>query len=96
MNEPSLTSQLLGLGTILVMMFVFMVLVAAQEEREQTRKRKQKEHDELFVNAYQKGLNQFNNIARENLRKCDRSFTYDKQRPEGLCSELLALPAPKR
>lgn len=95
MNEPSLTSQILGVGTVLIMMFVFMVLVAAQEERERTRKRKQKEHDELFVNAYQKGLSQFNNIARENLKKCDRSFTYDKQRPEGLHSELLALPAPK-
>lgn len=96
MNEPSLTSQLLGLGTILVMMFVLMVLVAAQEEREQTRKLKRKEHDELVLNVYRQGLSQFNNIARENLRKCDRSFTYDKQRPEGLHPELLALPAPKR
>lgn len=95
MNEPSLTSQILGVGTVLIMMFVFMVLVAAQEERERTRKRKQKEHDELVVNVYREGLSQFNNIARENLRKCDRSFTYDKQRPEGLRSELLALPAPK-
>ncbi|MFC2627506.1 hypothetical protein [Streptococcus oralis] len=95
MNEPSLTSQLLGVAIVLAMIFVFMVLVAAQEEREQTRERKQKEHDELIKNVYLKGLSQFNNIARENLKKCDRSFTYDTQRPEGLRPELLALPAPK-
>lgn len=37
----------------------------------------------------------FYTIARQNIRNCDRKFTFDTQKPEGLRPELLALPYPK-
>jgi hypothetical protein len=49
----------------------------------------------MIIEVYQQGRNQFNNIARMNIRNCDRQFTYDTQKPEGLRPELLALPYPK-
>ena len=95
MNEPTVMSQLLGVAAILICVSVAMILIANQEQREKTQKRKQAEHDALVINVYQEGLGQFNNIARENLRKSDRTFTYDTQKPEGLRPDLLALPQPK-
>lgn len=96
MNEPTVMSQLLGVATILICVFVAMVLIANQEQREKKQKRKQAEHDALVINVYQEGLGQFNNIARENLRKSDKKFTYDTQKPEGLRPDLIGLPAPRR
>ena len=95
MNEPTVVSQLLGVAAILISVFVAIVLIATQEQREKTEKRKRAERDALVINVYQEGLGQFNNIARENLRKSDRKFTYDTQKPEGLRPDLLALPQPK-
>jgi hypothetical protein len=96
MNEPTVISQLLGIAAIFICVSVAMILIANQEQREKTEKRKQAEHDALVINVYQEGLGQFNNIARENLRKSDRKFTYDTQKPEGLRPDLIGLPAPKR
>lgn len=96
MNEPTVMSQLLGVAAIFICVSVAMILIANQEQREKTEKRKQAEHDALVINVYQEGLGQFNNIARENLRKSDRKFTYDTQKPEGLRPDLIGLPAPKR
>ena len=95
MNEPTVMSQLLGVAAIFICVSVAMILIANQEQREKTEKRKQAEHDALVINVYQEGLKQFNNIARENLRKSDKKFTYDTQKPEGLRPDLLALPQPK-
>jgi len=95
MNEPTVMSQLFGVAAIFICVSVAMILIANQEQREKTEKRKQAEHDALVINVYQEGLGQFNNIARENLRKSDRKFTYDTQAPVGLRPDLLALPQPK-
>lgn len=95
MNEPTVMSQLFGVAAILTIIFVVMILIASQEQRERTIKRKKAERDALVINVYQEGLGQFNNIARENLRKSDKKFTYDTQKPEGLRPDLLALPQPK-
>lgn len=95
MNEPTVISQLLGIAAILLCVSVTMILIASQEQRERTIKRKNAERDALVINVYQEGLGQFNNIARENLRKSDKKFTYDTQKPEGLRPDLLALPQPK-
>nr|DAK43944.1 MAG TPA: hypothetical protein [Caudoviricetes sp.] len=95
MNEPTVMSQLLGVAAIFICVSVAMLLIANQEQREKTEKRKQAEHDALVINVYQEGLGKFNNIARENLRKSDKKFTYDTQKPEGLRPDLLALPQPK-
>ena len=95
MNEPTVMSQLLGVAAIFICVSVAMILIANQEQRAKTEKRKQAEHDALVINVYQEGLGQFNNIARENLRKSDKIFTYDTQKPEGLRPDLLALPQTK-
>lgn len=95
MNEPTVMSQLLGVAAIFICVSVAMILIANQEQREKTEKRKQAEHDALVINVYQEGLKQFNNIARENLRKSDKKFTFDTQAPVGLRQDLLALPQPK-
>lgn len=96
MNEPTVMSQLLGVATIFICVSVAMILIANQEQRERAKKRKQAEQDALVINMYQEGLGQFNNIARQNLRKSDRQFTYDTQKPEGLRPELIGLPAPRK
>ena len=96
MNEPTVMSQLLGVAAIFLCVSVAMILIASQEQRERAIKRKKAERDALVINVYQEGLGQFNNIARENLRKSDRTFTYDTQKPEGLRPDLIGLPAPRR
>ena len=95
MNEPTVMSQLFGVAAILTIIFVAMILIASQEQRERTIKRKKAERDALVITVYQEGLGQFNNIARENLRKSDKKFTFDTQTPVGLRPDLLALPQPK-
>ena len=95
MNEPTVMSQFLGVAAILLFVSVAMILIANQEQRERAIKRKKAERDALVITVYQEGLGQFNNIARENIRNCDRKFTFDTQAPVGLRPDLLALPQPK-
>ena len=95
MTEPTLASQFLGIATTMFSLFIVFSLIAYGEQRAKAKKKAQEEHDKMIVEVYQEGRNQFNNIARENIRNCDRQFTYDTQKPEGLREELLALPYPK-
>lgn len=95
MTEPTLISQFLGLVTIITCLFIILLLIANSEQKAKAKKKVQEEHDKMIVEVYQEGRNQFNNIARMNIRNCDRQFTYDTQKPEGLREELLALPYPK-
>lgn len=95
MTEPTLTSQLLGVASIFICLFVAMLLVANNEQKRQRQAKEQEMLDKAIIEVYQQGRNQFNNIARENIRNCDRKFTFDTQKPEGLREELLALPYPK-
>ena len=95
MTEPTLTSQLLGVATIFICLFVEMLIVANNEHKRQRQIKEQEMLDKVIIEVYQQGRNQFNNIARENIRNCDRKFTFDTQKPEGLRPELLALPHPK-
>lgn len=95
MTEPSLTSQILGIAFIMTCLFIAILLVASYEQKRQRQKEEQKKLDQAIIEVYQQGRNQFNNIARMNIRNCDRQFTYDTQKPEGLRPELLALPHPK-
>ena len=95
MTEPTLASQFLGLVTIMTCLFIILLLIASSEQKAKTKKKAQEEHDRMVIEVYQQGRNQFNNIARQNIRNCDRKFTYDTQKPEGLRPELLALPQPK-
>lgn len=95
MTEPTLASQFFGIATIITCLFIILLLIASSEQKAKAKKKAQEEHDKMIVEVYQQGRNQFNNIARTNIRNCDRKFTYDTQKPEGLRPELLALPYPK-
>lgn len=95
MTEPTLASQFLGIATIMTCLFIILLLIASSEQKAKAKKKAQEEHDRMIIEVYQQGRNQFNNIARENIRNCDRKFTFDTQKPEGLRPELLALPHPK-
>ena len=79
MTEPSITEQLLGIAVIFILLFTMMVLTAKEEKKVEVVEEKE----------------DFYTIARTNIRNCDRQFTYDTQKPEGLRPELLALPYPK-
>lgn len=80
MTEPSITEQLLGIAVIFITLFTMMVLTAKEEKE---------------VEVVEEEKEDFYTIARANIRNCDRKFTYDTQKPEGLRPELLALPYPK-
>jgi hypothetical protein len=95
MTEPTLASQFLGLATIMTCLFIALLLIAYSEQKAKAKKKAQEEHDKMVIEVYQQGRNQFNNIARMNIRNCDRKFTYDTEKPEGLREELLALPYTK-
>ena len=95
MTEPTLTSQLLGVATVFICLFVAMLLVANNEQKRQRQAKEQEMLDKAIIEVYQQGRNQFNNIARENIRNCDRKFTFDTQAPVGLRPDLLTLPQPK-
>lgn len=79
MTEPSITEQLLGVAVIFIILFTIMVLTAKEENQVE----EVEEQEDFYT------------IARMNIRNCDRQFTFDTQKPEGLRPELLALPYPK-
>lgn len=95
MTEPTLTSQLLGFVITFICFFVALMIIENNEQKRQRQKEEQEKLDQAIIEVYQQGRNQFNNIARQNIRNCDRKFTFDTQKPEGLIPELLALPQPK-
>ena len=80
MTEPSIAEQLLGVVVIFIILFTVMVLTAKEEKK---------------VEVVEEEQEDFYTIARTNIRNCDRQFTFDTQKPEGLRPELLALPYPK-
>jgi len=95
MTEPTMASQFFGIATIMTCLFIALLLVANSEQKRQRQAKEQEKLDQAIIEVYQQGRNQFNNIARENIRNCDRQFTFDTQAPVGLRPELLALPHPK-
>lgn len=95
MIEPSLTSQLLGIATVFICLFVAIMIMANNEQERQRQAKEQEMLDQAIIEVYHQGRNQFNNIARENIKNCDRKFTFDEQAPVGLRPDLLALLQPK-
>lgn len=95
MTEPTLASQFFGIATIMICLFIALLLIANSEQKAKRQKEEQERLDKAIIDVYQQGRNQFNNIARMNIRNCDRKFTYDTEKPEGLREELLALPHPE-
>lgn len=95
MTEPTLASQFFGIATIITCLFIVLLLIANSEQKVKRQKEEQERLDQAIIDVYQQGRNQFNNIARQNIRNCDRQFTFDTQAPVGLRPDLLALPKPK-
>lgn len=84
MTEPNIISQLLGFATTMISLFIVLSLIAYGEQKAKDKMYKKQEHDKMIIEIYQQGRNQFNNIARMNIRNCDRQSTYDTQPPVGL------------
>lgn len=81
MTEPTLSSQLLGLAVIFIGMFILMVFTAKNEKS-----------DEQNVVVIIEETEDFREVARRNLRMCDRKSTYDFQPPVGLPSSIEDVP----
>ena len=81
MTEPTLSSQLLGLVTIFIGIFILMLLTAKNEE----------EAEQKTVIIIEEAED-FREVARRNLKNCDRGFTYDSQPPVGLPSTIEDVP----
>ena len=81
MTEPTLSSQLLGLLTIFIGIFILMLLTAKNEKP-----------DEQNVVVIIEETEDFREVARRNLRMCDRTSTYDTQPPVGLTSSIEDVP----
>lgn len=81
MTEPTLSSQLLGLMAIFIGMFILMLLTAKNEENTE-------EKTVILIEEAE----DFREVARRNLKKCDRKSTYDTQPPVGLPSTIEDVP----
>lgn len=81
MTEPTITSQLLGLVAIFIGIFILMLLTAKNEEEIEPK-------TVIIIEEAE----DFRQVARRNLKNCDRGFTYDSQPPIGLPSTIEDLP----
>ena len=81
MTEPTVSSQLLGLLVIFIGFFILMIFTAKNEKS-----------DEQNVVIIIEETEDFGEVARRNLKNCDRGFTYDSQPPVGLASSLEDVP----
>ena len=81
MTEPTLSSQLLGLVSIFIGIFILMLLTAKNEEKTEQK-------TVVIIEEAE----DFREVARRNLRMCDRKSTYDTQPPVGLASSIEDVP----
>lgn len=99
MTEPTLTSQLLGVGTLLIGFLGAGIHVHNREERKRKEKKAQLLRDADIIRASQeafaKGCEAEHRAIRENIRRPFPGFTFDNEKPEGLKPELVGLPAPR-
>lgn len=81
MTEPTLSSQLLGLVAIFIVVFILLLLTDKNEKS-----------DEQNVVVIIEKTEDFGEVVRRNLKKCDRKSTYDTQPPVGLSSTIEDVP----
>lgn len=81
MNEPNILSQLFGVSLTFIGIFAIMLFTCRYED-------KQEEKPMIIIEEAE----DFREIARRNLKKCDRKSTYDTQPPIGLSSTINDLP----
>lgn len=70
MTEPSINEQLFGVGIMLLGIFVLMLFTMKHESKK--------------VEVTEEVTTDFYAIARMNLKKSDKQFTYDVEPPIGL------------
>lgn len=99
LQEPSITSQLLGVATIIIFVAIAYAYVLRQDKLEEEAKKKKQEFEakvlELSEELYEQGRCDERQAIRRNIRRKFQGFTFDNECPEGLKPEPLALPAPK-
>lgn len=81
MSEPTLSNQLLSLVAIFIVVFILLLLTDKNERS-----------DEQNVVVIIEKTEDFGEVARRNLKNCDRGFTYDSQPPVGLPSSIEDVP----
>lgn len=81
MNEPSILSQLFGVSVTFIGIFVIMLFTCRYECKEEKQIIIIEEADDFL------------SIARQNLKKSDKKFTYDCEPPIGLPSTIEDLPS---
>lgn len=98
LQEPSITSQLLGVITLFSFIFIAYIYVVRQDKLEADAQKKKAELElkllELSEELYEAGRYDERQAIRKNIRRQFQGFTFDNERPEGLKGEPLALPAP--
>ena len=100
MTEPTLTSQLLGVGVLLIGFLGAGIHAHNIDLKKSEEKKMQQQHDADIIRARQEayalGRTAERRVIRENIRRPFAGFTFDNERPEGLKPELVGLPAPRK
>lgn len=81
MIEPTITSQLLGVLTIFIGLFILIIFTSKNEPTIEPK-------TVVIIEEAE----DFREVARRNLRMCDRKSTYDTQPPVGLPSTIEDVP----
>ena len=81
MTEPTITSQLLGVLAIFIGLFILMIFTNKNESTVEPK-----------IVVIIEEAEDFREVARRNLKKCDRKSTYDTQPPIGLPSSIEDVP----
>lgn len=99
MFEPPILDQLMGVGALLLGFVGIYRHIKMQEQREKEERREEQEFASMIIqgynHAYERGREDKWQEIRKNIQQDFKGFTYDNERPEGLCPEPLALPEPK-
>lgn len=99
MIEPTLTSQLLGVGALLIGFIGAGIHTHNIDLKKAEERKMQQQHDADIIRASQeafaKGCEAERRAIRENIRRPFAGFTFDNEKPEGLKPELIGLPAPR-
>ena len=100
MNEPSIVSQLLGNGAVILGFISAGILAHQLEKQKEEERREEQEFASMIIqgynHAFERGREDKWQEIRKNIRREFKGFPYDNEPPVGLRPEPLALPEPRR
>lgn len=100
MNEPSIVSQLLGNGAVILGFISAGILAHQLEKQKEEERREEQEFASMIIqgynHAFERGREDKWQQIRKNIRREFPGFTFDNEPPVGLRPEPLALPEPRR